>query len=122
MSLQWTPVTPWSFSLGLLGPNIHSEAGYGNVDRFQVFSGFYWTRQNYIPSERDDVKDRLTIEEKKAPVGFRVSICEMTLAELQFGHAFDRLIYIGSGLLNKGSGPTSIPSDWYLSTAVKLKF
>lgn len=33
MSLQWTPVNPWSFSLSLLGPNIKTEAAYGAIDK-----------------------------------------------------------------------------------------
>lgn len=122
MSLQWTPVFPWSFTLGIFGPTIQSEVGYGSIDRFQVFSGFYWTRQSYIPNQRDNAKDRLTIEEKKAAVGFRTPIWESILAEFQLGQAFDRSVYIGNGLLNKEGGSASIPSDWYMSTNIKLKF
>lgn len=122
LSLQWTPVFPWSFSLGILGPNIQSEAAYGTVDRFQLFSGFYWTRQNYLPSVRDHDKDRLTLEEMKAAVGFRAPLGESMLAELQLGQAFDRGVYIGSGPLNKDGGSASLPSDWYVSTALKLRY
>jgi len=121
-SLQWTPLFPWSFSLGIFGPNIHTEAAYGSIDRFQLFSGFYWTRQSYIPSERDNVKDRLTIEEMKASAGFRVPLGESLLAEVQAGPVFDRSIYIGSGPLNRGGGSVSLPSEWYVSTALKLKY
>jgi hypothetical protein len=122
LSIQWTPLFPWSFSLGILGPNIQTEAAYGSIDRFQLFSGFYWTRQNYIPSVRDHVKDRLTLEEKKAAVGLRTLIGGAMLAELQLGQAFDRGAYIGNGPLNKDGGSASIPSDWYVSTAIKLRY
>ena len=122
MSLQWTPVFPWSLSLGILGPNIQSEVAYGSIDRFQLFSGFYWARQNYIPSNRDHGKDRLTLEEKKAAVGFRTPLGGSMLAEVQLGQAFDRGIYIGSGPLNKDGGSASLPAEWYVSTALKLKY
>jgi hypothetical protein len=122
MSLQWTPVFPWSFSTSIFGPTIQSEVGYGVIDRFQVFSGFYWTRQNYIPSERDDSKDRLTIEEKKMAIGFRIPLWDSMLAELQCGRAFDRSVSIGTSLFNKGGGSVSAPPDWYVSTKVRLKF
>ncbi len=121
-SIQWTPVFPWSFSLAVFGPIVQSEVGYGSIDRIQYFSGFYWTRQSYIPSERDKDKDRLTIEEKKAAVGFRTPVWEQMIGELQVGHAFDRSAYIGDGLFNKDGGSVSIPSDWYLSTSIKVKF
>lgn len=122
LSLQWTPLFPWSFSLGILGPNIQAEAAYGSIDRLQLFSGFYWTRQNYIPSVREHNKDRLTLEEKKAAVGLRTLLGGALLAELQLGQAFDRGVYVGNGPLNKNGGSASIPSDWYVSTALKLRY
>lgn len=122
LSMQWTPVYPWSFSLAVFGPNIHSEVGYGSIARFQLFSGFYWVRQNYLPSDRNNVKDRLTIEEKKAAVGIRIPVLESMLAEIQLGQGFDRTVYIGNRLFNKDGGSISLPVNWYLSTGMKLKF
>lgn len=122
LSLQWTPFFPWSFSLGAFGPNIHAEASYGSIDRFQVFSGFSWARQNYIPHERDHATDRLTIEEKKTALGVRIPMGEPLLAEFQLGRAFDRAIYIGNGPFNKSGGSASIAADWFLSTTLKLKY
>lgn len=121
-SMQWTPVFPWSFSLSVFGPLVRAEVGYGSIDRIQYFTGFYWTRQSYIPSERDNDKDRLTIEEKKAAVGFRTPILGPMIGELQAGRAFDRSAYIGDHLFNKDGGSVSIESDWYVSTSIKMKF
>ena len=121
ISMQWTPVFPWLLSLAIFGPTIQSEVSCGSIDRFQVFSGFYWNRQSYMPSERDNDKDRLTIEEKKAAVGFRTPVWESMLAEFQLGQAFDRSIYIGDGLFNKNGGSVSIQPDWYLSAIIKVK-
>lgn len=108
-SMQWTPVFPWSFSLAIFGPTVQSEVGYGSIDRVQFFSGFYWTRQSYILSKRDNDKDRLTIEEKKAAVGFRTPVLGPMIGEFQLGQAFDRSVYIGNGLFNKNGG--SVPSN-----------
>jgi|GEM_PF-1572507 len=121
-SMQWTPVFPWSFSLSVFGPLVRAEVGYGSIDRIQYFTGFYWTRQSYIPSERDNDKDRLTIEEKKAALGFRTPILGPLIGELQAGRAFDRSAYIGDRLFNKDGGSVSIEPDWYVSTSIKVKF
>lgn len=120
--MRWTPVSPWSFSLAIFGPMVQSEADYGSLDRIQYFSGFYWTRESYILSKRENDKDRLTIEEKKAAVGFRTLIWGQMIGEFQLGQAFDRSIYIGNGLFNKDGGSVSIPADWYLSASVRVKF
>lgn len=122
LSLQWTPVFPWSFSLGAFGPNILAEASYGDIDRFQVFSGFSWGRQNYILREREHATDRLTIEEKKTAFGIRIPLGEPLLAEFQAGRAFDRSMYIGNGPFSKSGGSAAIAADWFLSTTLKLKY
>jgi hypothetical protein len=122
LSIRWTPVFPWAFALAIFGPTVQSEVSYGSIDRVQFFSGFYWTRQSYIPSTRDNDKDRLTIEEKKAAVGFRTLIWGTMIGEFQLGQAFDRSVYIGNGLFNKDGGSVSIPADWYLSASIKVRF
>ena len=120
--MRWTPVSPWSFSLAIFGPMVQSEVGYGSLDHVQYFSGFYWTRESYIQSTRENDKDRLTVEEKKAAVGLRTLIWGQMIGEFQLGQAFDRSIYIGNGPLNKDGGSVSIPADWYLSASIKVKF
>jgi hypothetical protein len=120
-SMRWTPASPWSYSLAFFGPMVQSEVDYGSIDRVQYFSGFYWTRESYIESKRENDKDRLTIEEKKATVGFRALFGQM-IGEFQLGRAFDRSIYIGNGLFNKDGGSVSVQSDWYLSASIKVKF
>jgi hypothetical protein len=121
-SIQWTPVFPWSFSLAIFGPMVRSEVSYGSIDLVQYFAGFYWTRESYILSTRDNDKDRLTIEEKKAAVGFRIPVWGPMMGEFQLGQAFDRSVYIGNGLFNKDGGSVSIEDDWYLSASIKVKF
>jgi hypothetical protein len=112
---------PWSFSPAIFGPMVRSEVSYGSIDLVQYFAGFYWTRESYIPSTRDNDKDRLTIEEKKAAVGFRIPVWGPMIGEFQLGQAFDRSVYIGNGLFNKDGGSVSIQDDWYLSASIKVK-
>ncbi len=124
-SLRWTPVSPWSFSLGFYAFNIRSEIAYGSSEKIQFFSCYYMTRQNYIPQERENTKDRLTIEEKKVALGFRKTFWDSVQGEFQLGPVFDRSIYIGhgrSGSDKKSAGNVSIPSEWYASLNLKVKF
>lgn len=121
-SMQWTPVFPWVFSLAIFGPTVQSEAGYGSIDRVQAYSGFYWMRQSYIPSDRDNDKERLTSEEKKMAIGLRTPILAGAIGDVQFGEAFDRSIYIGDHLLKKDGGSVPIPSGWYVAASLKVKF
>lgn len=121
LSIQWTPTFPWSYSLAVFGPTVQSELGYGSLDHFQVFSGFYWTRQQYLPSDRPTAKDRLTIEEIKAGIGFRTPIWAMAIGEFQMGRAFGRSLFIGSGLTDKSGGSLGVEGDWYATWSVKAR-
>ena len=121
VSMQWTPVYPWSFSLAAFGPTIQSEVAYGSIDQFQVFAGYYWTRQRYIPAVRPDDKFRLTIEEMKAALGARTPIWNSVIGEVQAGRAFDRSVYIGNGLSDRSGGSLSVAPDWYVSWSLKAK-
>jgi hypothetical protein len=122
LAMQWTPLYPWSFSLAIFGPTLQSEIAYGSIEHLQVFTGLYWIRQSYIPSQRENNTDRLTIEEKKVALGVRALVWGPLLAEVQAGQAFDRSIYIGSGLFNTDGGSVSIPSNWYGSVGLRARF
>ena len=112
-SFQWTPAFPWSVSVSLFGPTFSSELAYGSVDRFQLFTGFAWTRQNYLLSDRVNEKDRLTIAEKKFQAGIRTPLFWTVAGEFVVGNSFDRTVFIGNGFLNKDGGSATLESSLY---------
>jgi hypothetical protein len=120
VSLQWTPVSPWSFSLSAFGPQIKAEASYGAVDRRQYFAAVNWKQERFILSERRNKKDRLTLEEKNAAIGMRQPLYNRVLSELQMGYSFDRSFYIGEKLLKRDGGEAKIGAAWFLSWSVKI--
>lgn len=120
-AIQWTPAFPWVFSMALFGPTIQAEAAVGTVDHLQSFLGYYWTRQNYIPSERVNSDDRLTLEEMKVGVGLRTLLWSSILGEIQIGRTFERSIFIGEGVFNKDGGSTTLNPDWYVALSLKAK-
>ena len=71
LSMQWTPIDLWTFSFSALGPILKSEVSYGAIDKIQYFSALNWNQQNFILSDREEKKDRLTLEEKQIAVGAR---------------------------------------------------
>lgn len=122
LSMQWTPVNPWSFSFSAFGPTIKSEVAYGAVDKTQFFTGFGWRQQRFILSERTNEDERLTVEEKNAEIGFRRPLFQGVFSEIQTGYSFDRSIYAGEGLFNKDGGSADLESNWYLKWSLKVAF
>jgi hypothetical protein len=120
ISMQWTPVAPWSFSFVALGPQMSLEAAYGSLEHIQYFTNINWSQQRYILSEREEWRDRLTFEEKKWGVGLRTSITATSLLETQTGLVFDRKVYNGQGMFDHSGGDARLKSDWFLSLGIKI--
>lgn len=122
LSIQWTPINPWSFSFSAFGPTLKSEVAYGEIDKTQFFTGFGWRQQRYLLSERTNEDERLTIEEKNAEIGFRRPLFQGVFSEFQTGYTFDRSIYLGEGLFNKDGGDSDLEGNWYVRWSVKVAF
>ena len=122
VALQWTPVFPWAYSLAIFGPTVQVEAARGSIEKFQVYGGYYFTNLNYLPSQRTVQGDRLTVQEMKVAVGLRTPIFGSFLGELQAGPSFDRQIYLGAHLFDRGDGSASIPDDWSVTWSAKYAF
>lgn len=120
ISMQWTPVAPWSYSFNALGPQMSLEAAYGSLENIQYFSNINWTQQRYMLSERAEYRDRLTFEEKKLAVGLRTPVAITSLIEVQSGLTFDRKIYNGQGMFDHSGGDARLKSDWFLSLSYKI--
>lgn len=122
LSMQWTPVNPWSFSFSAFGPTVKSEVAHGAVDKMQFFTGFGWRQQRFILSERTNEDERLTVEEKNAEIGFRRPLFQGVFSEFQAGYSFDRYVYAGERLFNKDGGSVDLESNWYLKWSIKVAF
>jgi hypothetical protein len=122
LSMQWTAAKPWAYSVSMFGPTIALEAAYGDVKEGQYFAGANWSTQSFLLSKRVQDKDRFSIEEKKASLGFRTLVFGRVLSEVQAGYAFDRLMYMGQGFRNMQLGAANIGSDWFVSWNFKAGF
>jgi hypothetical protein len=121
-SLQWTPYLPWSFSLAIFGLTGNLEVAYGAPDKLQFFSGFYMSRQTFIPSVRANEKYRLTFAENKTAIGVRTPISEMLKMEIQLGKASKRSFFEGIGFINKDGGSADLGSTYYTSLNLRVTF
>ncbi len=122
LSMQWTPVNPWSYGLSIFGPTVSSEVNYGSVDDIQYFANASWSQQSFILKDRINDKDRLTVEEKKIGVGVRTPVLGFIGAEFQIANSFDRRLYIGEGLFKKAGGSANFDSDWFASLGLRAAF
>lgn len=120
LSMQWTPVNPWAFSLSVFITNVQSEISYGHRNRPQGFLHYGFTQQSYIPHDRGKERDRLTLREQKLSTGLRTPIYRKTQLEIQVGHSFDRSIYIGEGIMNKDRGAADIKPDLFGTLGIKM--
>jgi hypothetical protein len=119
LSMQWTAYDPWIYSLSIFGPTLLSEAAYGPRETLQTFAGFSLVQQSYVPSERAETRDRLTLQEDKLALGMRRLFAENVLGEWQVGRTFDRTIFEGNGFRNKDRGKLTLPTDWLVAASVK---
>lgn len=122
LSLQWTPINPWAFSLSAFGPQVKTEVSYGAVDSLQFFTGLSWKQQRFLLSGRANDKERLSLDEKFFEVGLRKPLLANVFSELQGGYAFDRSLYLGEGIFKKDGGTAALDSGWYLKWSLKAGF
>lgn len=122
ISLQWTPVNPWSFSFSALGPQVRTEATYGAIDRTQYFVGAAWKQQRFNLSDRERSEYQLNMEEKDIEIGLRKMIFAGIYSEMQFGYAMDRSLYIGDGILDDQGGLFELGSAWYARLSLRRSF
>lgn len=120
LSLQWTPVNPWAYSVSLFGPTFQAEASYGHRDDLQFFIAHSFSVQSYMPADREERKDRLYLREQKIGIGGRGLIAKKTMLELQGGRTMDRSMYVGKSFFKKESGEVNIPDDWFVNLIIKV--
>jgi hypothetical protein len=121
MSMQWTPATPWTYSLSLFGLNLNLEAAYGTVEHLQYLYGINFQRNSFMLHNRVNEKDRLNFEEKKIFFGIRSPLFNTLASEFQFGEAFGRKITIGNKMLNTSGGSAEIKSSFYVNWSLKIQ-
>ncbi len=122
LSMQWTPIAPWSFSFSALGPIIRAEAAYGTLDSYQIYSAFVWTQQRYMLNEREKDKERLTMEEKKLEIGLRHQLSKSVFVDLQSGLSFDRSLYIGEDVYDDKGGKALFDNSLYVGWNLRFLF
>lgn len=121
-TMKWRPTIDWSLGLSVVGTNVSSEIAYGSLDTWQFFTGFNWSRQSFILTDRAPRGDRLTLEEKKYGFGIRTPLLDMLDAEVQASYVYDRSIYMGQGLSNRDRGSARVNSSPYVSASMKAEF
>ncbi len=120
ISMQWTPTHLWSFSASALGPNVSVEASRGKIEDGQAFLGSSFMQRRYLLSDRTNDRDRLVVEEKVLEAGWRMPLGKSIFTEVKGGLVFDRAVYVGESLFDRGGGEQDLKSAWM--TAFSLRF
>lgn len=123
LSLQWTPVDPWGFSLSFFGPVFNSEVTYGNPGEVQYVLGFGWSPQSYMLADRADERDRLFVDELRSFVGIRAPLHRDLAGELQVGSAFRRSIYEARSVFSRDENPRlELGDTWFMNWNLRYAF
>lgn len=119
-SMVWKPSDPWMYTLSIFGPTINAEIAYGNPKNAQIYTGFNWIQQSYLPENRPETNDRLYYDEKHLPLGVRFPVTKGLFSDLSVGYAFDRSAYEGEHFLSKNEGSATLASSWYGAWNLRL--
>ena len=122
ISLQWSPKVDWMYSLSIFGPLVDAEAAHGKRDHFQWLLHYRLSRETYLPSFREDERDRLTLEEQKIGAGFRLPIARTLLSEFQAGRAFGRSLFVGKAFHDHDGGSADLAARWFMHWEFRFVF
>lgn len=122
LSLQWSPINPWSYSLSFFGPVFNTEITYGHTDKLQSLVGLSWNPQSFMRDARKEDTDRLFLDEKRVFVGVRSAFHPMIAGELLVGSAFNRSLYEGPSVGKKTHGSLDLDNTTFINWNFRLSF
>lgn len=111
-SMQWN-LSPWFYSISVLGPSLNSEIAYGPKESLQYLMGFSWSQQSFLRYDRQEEKDRLFFSESKIFAGARTPLSPKISGELQGGYAFHRSVYEGPRIEKRDRGTLALDNAWF---------
>lgn len=122
-SLNWEFHDRW----GLEGFTLVPWVLKGNVfykinDYAKIYSGIDFSQITYFLADRTNDKERLFFDEKKMFIGAKMPFSRSVLADLEFGHAFDRAFFQSEEYEIDPENPTSIANAFYAKVTLRLYF
>ncbi|MBI1387918.1 MAG: hypothetical protein GC154_05675 [bacterium] len=102
--------------------NIDAEIAYQFNERIEVFSGFSWDNQRFMPAGRSNNDDRLFYYEKDVEGGVRYALCEAAKLEVAGGYAFDRFFFTGEDYDDRNHDRIDIEDGPYVRGKITVRF
>ena len=121
LNFQWTPVKPWLISFSWFITNLKSSVSYVFSDTTQMSLGFSINQQTFLREGRDELRDRLFLNDKRIYLGLRHAFSKDLSLELQSGSSFDRSLREGRRF-NDTEWRRDLGRSWYASAAVNYSF
>ncbi|WP_157605006.1 hypothetical protein [Schlesneria paludicola] len=120
---SWKPSRDWQLQyVYAFLTTMHARAVYQPTDKWQIYSGFEWTNENWNRSGRVNEEDHFFYYEKKLATGFLWWFKPHVGLEVSGGWAFDRYFTEVNGFKLVGENTVHIGSGPYVTAQIDLRF
>ncbi len=120
-TIQWTPVSQWSFSLSYLIANITAEVAYQLKNEMQVSLGFGTSQQMFLLHDRKSEDKRLFFTENRLYLGMKSPIMKYLMIDAETGLNFYRRMREGRRF-NNTDLLLNMKRSWFLSSNFTFLF
>ncbi len=121
MSIQWTPVKKWLLSASFFITNFKTQLTYTTEKQTQWGLGFSVNQQTFLRKKREELTDRLFLNEKRLYLSMRKPFVENILGEIQGGLSFDRSLKEGKRF-NDTDWERDLGRSAFLSASLNTSF
>ncbi|WP_374028815.1 hypothetical protein [Bdellovibrio bacteriovorus] len=122
-SVNWQFQDNWNLNFFTLIPwVVKTTVSYTGFTPVRIYAGVDFSQMTYLPFGRTNNEDRLFYDDKKAFLGVKSPLSQFVMAELEFGHAFDRSFFIAENYTNKPDDPVEIGNAYYGKLTLSVAF
>jgi hypothetical protein len=102
--------------------NIRARVSYRLGGPLSLYGAFDWSNQRYARAEREDARDRLFYDEKRASAGLRLNLGEHLSLDLAGGYAFDRTYFEGRSTADRDDSRVDVSDTPFASLRLNVRF
>lgn len=123
LSLKYTPLPEWSFTLYYMYPrNIDARITWLATRRVHFYTGFDWSNYRYYLADRAHRENRLFYFQKRGFIGSRVIMGHGFRLALETGLSFDRLFFEGENYGDRHQDRIDLENSWFVAFSLGVAF
>jgi hypothetical protein len=113
-SLSWTFMENTAIDISTIVPWVlKGNLSYSFGPYTKVYTGLNLSQLTYFLHGRENLKERLFYDDRKIFIGAKFPVYIKTLADLEFGHAFDRSLFKAESYELNPNNPIRIENAFY---------